>query len=621
MRFAVPLLAACVQNQIVPKETGPAPFDDEDTDTPSDTADTVDTGRDSDSKLPASCEDRYFPAEAVPVLAECGPASPGLIDPKVLWRNEHADDMLATPVVGHLSDDDGDGVPGSAGDIPDVVAVNVHGDILVVSGADGLPIWSLPAIAGTDPASPAIGDVDGDGWADVVVSGIGGTWAYHGADGTEIWSTTKNGQQCGAVGLADLDADGSPEVLLGRSILSGLDGTNLGDVDHGWGSGVTHGLVMGAMGVAADLDGDGLQEQIAGNAAYDSTVSSLWYNGESDAWVAMGDFDGDPEGEIVASADGTVRLQDDDGSVIWESPLGEKKSGPPTIADFDGDGAPEIGVATYGGYHVLDTDGSRLWTAAIDDSSSGSAVGVAFDLDADGILDVVVADQQDVWIFNGRTGAVEAQVTEHSSSTCGESAVIADVNADGHADIVYGSLAVFGPERGLTALTSESLSWQSARGTWNQHGYAITNIDDDGTVPTSPAPSWATSNTFRANVPADTASAGADLEPLILEICEERCDAGEIQVWLSIANQGLVDVTAPVEVEVYGLTETGRVLLGTETWTVGIATGMRTESLHLVFTGVPTPLLDLEVVLDGRRAIAECDDGNNTAGWGGVVCL
>jgi hypothetical protein len=37
------------------------------------------------------------------------------------------------------------------------------------------------------------------------------------------------------------------------------------------------------------------------------------------------------------------------------------------------------------------------------------------------------------------------------------------------------------------------------RRVWNQHAYAVTNVEDDGTIPTPMPPSWRTVGSFRAN--------------------------------------------------------------------------------------------------------------------------
>lgn len=564
------------------------------------------------------CADRAWPAEPVAQRDECTPPAPTL-DAYILWNNPDVGQVITSPAVAHLTDDDGDGVPGSAGDIPDIVALNVFGELFVLSGVDGSVVWSVTTAIGLDPASPAVGDLDGDGWADIVIGGTGGTQAYD-RTGAWMWDGGRAADLCGALAIADLEADGQAEVVVGASILSGVDGALRGTGAHGRGTGVFGGIPTAAIGVVADLDRDGIAEVIAGNAAYDPTLATLWSNGETDGWVAVADFDGDAEGEVVVSAQGRVRLQDADGTVRWTFDLGEAQSGPPTVDDFDGDGAPEIGVATYTGYHVLDGDGTERWSSVIDDSSSGSVVGAAMDFDADGHVDIVVADQQDVWIFDGRDGAVLFDEIAHSSSTCNESAVIADVDADGSADIVWASYAVpaFGPEDGISVMSSASRTWPATRGTWNQHAYSITNIEDDGGVPAGADPNWRTYNNFRAAVGVPAAEA-PDLTAQILDVCVDTCATGSLWMWLAVTNRGPVDVNLPVEAVVYAVGGAGRVDLARVAF-AGVPAGTRSEGQAIELTGFPEGIFELAADVDPAGVFAECDETNNTDTWGDLTC-
>ena len=240
---------------------------------------------------------------------------------------------------------------------------------------------------------------------------------------------------CGAVGLYDLNADGYPEVVLGGTIQDGRTGAVRGVGAYGDGSG--HAWAA-PMGVAADIDQDGTQEVVVGNALYRPDGSTIWYNGQTDGFVAVGNFDGDLYGEIVVSSEGTVRLQDDNGTVLWtRTSVAGSTSGPPTVADFDSDGAPEVGIAGSGLYIVLDTDGTTLWSRTTQDFSSGFTGSAVFDFEGDGEAEVVYADEVSVWVFDGATGATKLEETRHSSATCSEYPSVADVDNDGDLDIIF----------------------------------------------------------------------------------------------------------------------------------------------------------------------------------------
>ncbi len=581
-------------------DTGePADSLDTDTDPPGETAETA---------APATCEDASYPAEEVPTVDTCGGEPPEVsFTPVIEWTNTDPGPSATTPVVGQLTDDDGDG-DADDDDTPDIVVTNWSGTTYALSG-DGTTLWSVLTIASS---TAAIGDLDGDGFPEVVLPAWGGTLALHGEDGSTYWEGEgdPNLGAAGAVSIADLDADGDPEVVFANLILDGQDGSLRGRGTHGTGSGYPTGI-RGGMGVAADIDRDGVLEVVVGNALYDPDGNTVWYNGESDGYVAVADFDGDPEGEIVVVPTGGLRLQDDDGTVLWsQSPVGDM-GGPPTVADFDGDGDPEIGVAGRSLYVVLEADGTELWSRAIDDSTSGFTGSSAFDFDGDGAFEVVYADENDVWVFDGRTGAVLLQEGTHASATGSEYPTVADVDGDGHAEIVYTSNAFErGTENGVRVLGDDS--WPPGRKVWNQYAYTITNVEDDGRIPTVPDVNWDSYNNFRAGVSTTPAGEpGADLYPHLHAVCADECAEGRLTVWLSVANQGLADVTDAFDVEVWGATDTGTVLLHTLPWTGGVPAGTRSASVAVELT-LPGPIHGLTITVDAGGAIEECDEANDT---------
>ena len=56
---------------------------------------------------------------------------------------------------------------------------------------------------------------------------------------------------------------------------------------------------------AADIDGDGDQEVVVGNALYRVDGSAIWSNGLTDGYPAVADFNGHPDYQMLIS-----RLED-----------------------------------------------------------------------------------------------------------------------------------------------------------------------------------------------------------------------------------------------------------------------------------------------------------------------
>jgi hypothetical protein len=498
----------------------------------------------------ATCVDVPTPAPyAVSADSTCV-AEPaiGSFDPVVEWRWEgHADhpgfiNAVATPVIGNLHDDDGDGVLGE-GDQPDIVFVaffekeQTKAGILVAMPGDGQGThWTAaPDVYGN--AGLALGDLDGDGFPEICASSMTHSVVCLNRYGQELWRAGEEPAYNGHPAIADLDADGTAEVVYGREVFR-ADGTLMWRGTGGLGGrGVnTHAAIP------VDLDGDGQMEVVAGNTVYDTDGTILWQDGE-DGYPAIGNFDDDGDPEWVRVSDGWLILSDTDGSTIWSVLVDvEERGGPPTVADFDGDGQPEVGVAGYANYTVLETDGTVLWTAPTEDDSSSVTGSSVFDFEGDGAAEVVYADEETLWVYDGATGAVLLEMNEHASNTRLEYPVIADVDGDGATEIVLVSAnAWWAGWAGVTVIGDVADSWAPARRIWNQHAYSITNVGNFGSIPVEQQPNWLTWNNFRA---AGTELGPAHWQPDLLpgepEVCTLTCIDDVVSIWVPIENRGLV---------------------------------------------------------------------------------
>jgi outer membrane protein assembly factor BamB len=627
------LLAACSEYEFIGEDGNPDPTNDTDDPCPLSIPDCEDSGGFDSGGGPGptdECSDQVFYAADLSQVEECAfETQTGTWTPIIEWTSTAPGDAYTTPVVCQLTDDNGDGAIDDA-DTPDVVVGGSTGRYYALNGDTGTTIWSA-GTTGSEPMTAACGDVDGDGKPDVVGGGASATQAYNGQTGAVLWSVAAySGSytgQCGAVGLYDLDGNNSVEVVIGNWILNGRTGATIGKGAHGGGSG--HGWAA-PMGAAADVDQDGDLEVVVGNALYDATGATIWYNGQSDGFVAVADFDGDAYGEIVVANTGSLRLQDHDGTVLWnKAGLTGSTIGPPTVADFDGDGKPEIGVAGNGVYIVVNgEDGSLLWRNNVQDYSSGFTGSAVFDFEGDGSAEVVYADENDVWVFDGATGATKLKESTHSSATCSEYPAVADVDGDGHAEIIYTSSAYSGSERGVRVIGDADDSWQAARPIWNQHAYAITNVESDGSISPTPDTNWLTYNNFRSgDILSGQGGAAPDLVVSLDDVCRDECEAGKIIVWARVGNQGYADVAAGVELSLEGRRESGWVLLDTVAVDT-IPAGRMLESVEFTVEGISEtdPFLDLRVSVDGGNEagrfslVAECDETNNEDDWGEDIC-
>jgi FG-GAP-like repeat len=484
---------------------------------------------------------------------------PGRFDPVVEWQwdtnvgSPGYDQVMMQPVVGDV---DVDGVP----EVVFTAYTNPNygsaGALVIVSGDGAGEERSWTNIDGYAPyasSGVALGDIDADGTPEIIViSTTLQVLALH-ADGTLLWASDARSSDFGPYStpaIADMDGDGLAEVVVGRAIFDHL-GRLTGAGTYGDG---------GDYGISAvvDLDLDGQQEVVVGNAAYRRDGSAIWANGMDDGWTAVGDFDGDGLGEVVSVGNGYTWLLDTDGTVLWgPNAVPGGGGGPPTVADFDGDGQPEVGVAGYSGYVVYDTDGSELWLAATTDQSSARTGSSVFDFEGDGSWEVVYADELVLWVFDGATGAPLLIEDGHASWTLFEYPVIADADGDGDAEIVLASNnSTSDGWQGITAIGDATGTWAPTTRTWNQHAYHITNVEDDLSIPTQPMMNWEVGiNSFRAGGLRDAPGFPlANLRAVIVDACW-TCDDGSggsaVQLAVQVENHGLADVDGVVSVSAY----------------------------------------------------------------------
>lgn len=350
------------------------------------------------------------------------------------------------------------------------------GVIRILDGATCTQQWELGSLQLVSHSSPpAVGDLDGDGRAEIVAyKAGGGLVAFRYDDATSAWvvawrSHRSDGSAYDLTGggwagptLVDLNDDGVTEVLRGAVVFAN-DGTLLDDGMSGLG------YASGQFPVAIDVDLDGRIELVNGDRVYEwSTATNTWsvdaatVTVQSPGFTAVADF-GDFPGasawpsatpEVVVITSGRARVQTLDGTIVF-GPValpGGGTGGPPTVADFDGDGRPELASAGGTAYTVFDldclptgavgtcasgrTDGI-LWSQRSQDASSNVTGSSVFDFEGDGAAEAVYGDECFVRVYSGATGDVLFSQSR-SSCTWYENPVIADLDGDYNAEIVIG---------------------------------------------------------------------------------------------------------------------------------------------------------------------------------------
>ncbi len=588
----------------------------------------------SDLGLPLACDlDEIFPEENVPVDS-CAEVPGGFV-PVVEWG---AGDGMSSRAVPAVADLDGDGIPEVIANFtPGFLPGTTTGNLVILNG-DGSVRSSTPQ--GLAFASGlSIGDVDADGRPDIFgVVALGAQFPTENSPyavarfdntGVKVWEsqpyTRDDFDYATGISLSDMDHDGRVEIVAGRVILND-DGTERGRGTLGRGSyGALPNIFDASMpysestlSAVADIDLDGIEEVITGNAIYSPDGDVLWSDpSQADGSVAIANIDADPEAERIVCSFGGVRAVDTDGTILWGPIVPENSNiiSTPAIADVNGDNLPEIFVAGGNQLLALRSDGVVLWSNTVIDESGASGPAV-FDFEGDGLMDVVYIDEQNMSVFEGRTGELKFFSDEHNSDTMMDYPVIADVDADGQAEIV---VAHANYSRALSVYGDESESWGPARRLWNQHAYRIDNIADDTTIPMEPEQSFQTHNTWHSAT--DTRYLSDSLKELSAEIvdtCDVDCARGDYYVVGRIINRSAVPVTEPIPVALYAVT-------------AGVARLVHTEQVEGPFpggvTGTPFAMSvatddlaganDLRFVVDddgsGLGVHFECDESDNAA--------
>ena len=255
---------------------------------------------------------------------------------------------------------------------PDLAVVNQEGTTgnlvgVLLSNGDGTFQNPVGYAVGSLPDTVAVGDFNGDGKLDLVVTNSGdntvGVLLGNG-DGTfQKQVTYKTGLGPDSVAVGDFNGDGKLDLVVANGnadftisvLLGNGDGTFQNQVTYASGAD-SNSVVVG------DFNGDGKLDVAVANAR-DNTVSVLlgrgdgtfqnrvaYPTGEPPSSIAVGDFNGDgrPDLAVTGSDDGSASVLLNNGDGTFQSPVlyaAGESSVSVVAGDFNGDGKPDLAVS------------------------------------------------------------------------------------------------------------------------------------------------------------------------------------------------------------------------------------------------------------------------------------
>ncbi|MBW2456100.1 MAG: hypothetical protein JRI68_16395 [Deltaproteobacteria bacterium] len=565
-------------------------------------------------------------------------------------------DVMMAPIVTQLDDDNCDGDIDER-DLPDIVFFTFAGSdynnnlgnsatLRAISIVDGTVVnkWSVATTGDAPGRSIASGDIHPSPGNEIVVCTTNSRVRAYDATGSPLWLSESIGISCLMPSIADMDQDGDAEVVVRSRILEGDTGAVQATLSPANNSYV----------VVSDVTGDGKLNVVSPTAVYDEAGNQLIDVGINGTHAAVGDLDVDGIPEIVSVYRNThsmsvwhldpneptgyviIRQDVDINGTISPNPCCQINpnsagcttgGGPPTIADFNGDGFPDVALAGGIGYAVF--DGQKLmdpqnvpdnqtmaWLKQTQDCSSAQTGSSVFDFNGDGLAEVVYADEVTLHIYDGVTGD-DVWSTCNTSGTLLEYPLVADVDSDGHADLIvasnrYSSLNCNGTKTtGIRIFGDTQGNWVRTRRIWNQHPYHVTNVNEDGTIPQFEAPNYLDPklNNFRQNVQPLGEFSAPDLVVSVFPSC-----LSEYTIVARVRNIGEASVPPGVVVGFYeGDPAAGGTKLG-EALTTQTLYSLGSEDVPFV---PQSPVVELlyAVVDDGSppHPWHECRDDNNVS--------
>jgi outer membrane protein assembly factor BamB len=337
-----------------------------------------------------------------------------------------------------------------------IIVATSNGSVYALAGENGSPLWSF-----TDTgwySMPATSDLNRDGLDDVIISGSA-IFALHGLTRSQLWNNTNVKGTAFDTRVADLNGDGTADVIAGYSAgILAVDGSTGETL---WTYDVVQGMILSM--TTADFNND--------------EITDIALTHREDPRKQQG---------VLVVLDGSR------GNVIWAFNTPTEVQLSLTASDFNLDGVADIAVGTDSGkvyvVHSVSLGVSIPITINILPAAWDTAlpirhliVMVSGDFNGDGIDDIASSDYEcHIYTISGTNGSKLWEYTVDQNVT---TMTAAHLTSQRDLDVIVGT------ERGKiyafegSALGDGDLLWEVDLGSWGSPSFTLSlatgNLDSD----------------------------------------------------------------------------------------------------------------------------------------------
>ncbi len=354
-----------------------------------------------------------------------------------LWNFSTNGSIFSSPAIADINGDT----------FIDVVIGSDDFNIYALNGTNGSKLWNY-STEGAVGSSPSLANVTGSGDdLEVIVGSFDNSvYVLNGTNGSKIWNVSLGGYVWSSPAIDDVDNDNLLDIVIGSDnwTIYAFNGTggliwNFTAEDSIWSS-----------PVIANITQDEFIEVIF--TSYDNNTYVLNGSNGSKIWnfsalnmiessPAVDDINNDNLLEVVfGSYDNKIyALNGTNGNELWNFSTNDWVISSPVIANITGDNTLKIVVGSDDGtVYALSGDGSSFWNFTVPTGGRIESSPAIADMNDDGINDVIVASSDNrVYALNGSTGT---QIWSYNTRNyLFSSPAVEDINGDGKLDIVIGS--------------------------------------------------------------------------------------------------------------------------------------------------------------------------------------